>query len=84
MSLSLQKLQRDFLSLAHQEEHEARQLRSDPQFYMTVRNLLLRRQQSRREQAESAGGEAAIVMRGRCQELTAIINDIFPPLHEED
>jgi hypothetical protein len=72
------------LPRAFEEERTARLFRNDPQYYEAVRGLLLSRRDARREQIESASGEAAIVMRGRCQELTSIINDLFPPMRKED
>jgi hypothetical protein len=41
-----------------------------------LREYLLARRNLRREQAENASGEAAITVRGRCQELTALINEL--------
>lgn len=67
---------------AFAEEREFERLRENPQFYHLMREILVRRRDQRREQTENSAGEAAAVMRGRCQELTAIINDIFPERRE--
>lgn len=71
-----------FLGVVAQEEREAHNLRREPQLYRAVRELLIRRRDRRREQAEASAGEAAAVMRGRCQELTALINEVFPDYKE--
>lgn len=77
MSVNLSHVPAEF-----QEEREAERLRENPQFYHLMREILVRRRDRRREQTENSAGEASTVMRGRCQELTAIINDIFPERRE--
>jgi len=72
-----------FGPVAYDEERLIAKLRGDPILYNGLRELLLRRRENRREQAESADGEKAAVLRGRCQELTALLNDTFQSSRDE-
>lgn len=65
-------------SVAYEAERLLAKLAEDRVLYEGLRALLWRRREARREQYEAADGEKAIIMRGRCQELTSIINDVFP------
>ena len=62
---------------AFAEDRLWRKLLDDPVIYDGLREAFLRRRDLRREQIEASAGEVAILMRGRCQELTAILNELF-------
>lgn len=78
MSAAEQPLTLGFGAVAFDEQRLILKLREDPQLYNGLRELLVRRRESRREQLEQGDGEKAIVMRGRSQELTSILNELFP------
>lgn len=63
---------------AFENQRALQRLKADPQFYGQLRSMFVQRRDTRREQAEAAMGEVAILMRGRTQELTSIINEFFP------
>lgn len=52
-------------------------LKQNAGLYAALRESFIARRERSRELMESAQGEVAVVMRGRCQELTAIINEFF-------
>jgi hypothetical protein len=62
---------------AYDDERLVRALKESAVLYAALRSAFLTRRDFRREQAEAAQGELAVVLRGRCQELTAIINEFF-------
>jgi len=62
---------------AYDDERLARALKENALLYNALRDAFLTRRELRREQSEASQGEMAVTLRGRCQELTAIINDFF-------
>lgn len=62
----------------YETETLSRALAANPSLANGLRNYLEEARARRREQLETATGELAIVFRGRCQELTAIINELTP------
>jgi hypothetical protein len=62
---------------AFDDERLARALKENSVLYNALRDAFVSRRDFRREQAEAAQGELAVAMRGRCQELTAVLNDFF-------
>lgn len=74
---------RNFGAVVYDEQRLLAKLREDPVLYEGLRDLLWRRREQRREQIETGTGEPAIVIRGRAQELTSILNEIFPQLRKE-
>jgi hypothetical protein len=71
------------LPAAFAEERTMQKMRDDPMLYEGLREIIHRRREQRREQLEAAEGEKAAVLRGRSQELTAILNELFPQLRKE-
>lgn len=80
MSTAEQPLTLGFGAVVYDEQRLIMKLREDPQLYNGLRELIVRRREQRREQLEQGDGEKAIVMRGRAQELTSILNELFPQL----
>jgi hypothetical protein len=62
---------------AFDDQHLARALKENVGLFRALKDHFVGRRDQRREQSEASQGEAAVVMRGRCQELTAIINELF-------
>jgi hypothetical protein len=62
---------------AFDDQRLSRALKENSNLYVALRDMLVQRREQRREQAENAQGELAVALRGRCQELTAIINEFF-------
>lgn len=52
-------------------------LRENPEMARGLRGYLQGAHAQRHFQLENSQGEQAVVLRGRCQELTAIINELF-------
>lgn len=70
------------LPTAFAEERTLQKLRDDPVLYHALRDLFHERREQRRAQSEAASGEPGQVLRGRCQELTAILNEVFSNVKE--
>ena len=62
---------------AFEEQELFRVIRSNPVLFRALREYFVSRRDARREQTEQATGEQAVVLRGQCRELTAIINEAF-------
>lgn len=62
---------------AFDDERLARALKENVVLYNALREAFVVRRELRRDQLEAAQGEQAVAMRGRCQEITAILNDFF-------
>lgn len=75
---------RSFGAVVYDEQRLLAKLREDPVLYNGLRELMHRRREQRREQLESAEGEKAAVLRGRSQELTSILNEVFPQSRPTD
>lgn len=52
-------------------------LKQNMGLYSALREMFVDRRDRVRELSEAAQGEMAVVLRGQCRELTAIINDYF-------
>lgn len=70
------------LPQAFAEQRLVQRLRDDPVVYRALRALFIERREQRRTQAEAATGETGQVLRGRCVELSAILNEVFPDVKE--
>jgi hypothetical protein len=62
---------------AFEDQALFRALRENATLYKALRQAFVERREQRREQSENAQGESAVLLRGKCQELTAILNEIF-------
>jgi len=62
---------------AFDEQALFRALRENPGLFRALRDSFVERREHRREQLENSQGEQAVVLRGKCHELTAIINEVF-------
>ena len=62
---------------AFEEQALFRALRENATLYKALRQAFVERREQRREQSENSQGESAVLLRGKCQELTAIINEVF-------
>jgi hypothetical protein len=52
-------------------------LRENPGLALSLEAYLVELREARRAVLENSAAEAAIVMRGQCQALTAVINQLF-------
>lgn len=62
---------------AQEEQYLYRALKDNPALFRGMKQWLVERRDQRREQAEHSEGEKAVVLRGQCRELTAILNEMF-------
>jgi hypothetical protein len=62
---------------AHDEQRLVIALKQNMGLYSAMREMFVARRDRMRELSEAAQGEMAVVLRGQCRELTAIINDFF-------
>lgn len=63
--------------IAFQNERLLQRMKADPALWGALREMFLRRREERRLQVESMATGNVDVMRGRAQELTSILNEIF-------
>lgn len=63
---------------AFENQRTLQRIKADPVVYKSIRAMFVQRREARREQLEAANGEVAVLLRGRSQELTSIINEFFP------
>lgn len=62
---------------AFEEQALFRAIRENATLFRALKQAFVERREQRREQAENAQGESAVALRGKCQELTAILNELF-------
>lgn len=62
---------------AFEEQALFRSIRENATLFRALKQAFVERREQRREQAENAQGESAVALRGKCQELTAILNELF-------
>jgi hypothetical protein len=59
-------------------ERLLKRLREDKVTYAAIRHMFVERREQRRAQTETMTVGNVDVMRGRCQELTSILIELFP------
>lgn len=62
---------------AYEAQHLSRAIADNPALARMLRAYFVERREQRRGQLENSAGEVAVVLRGMCHELTAILNEMF-------